>query len=262
MRSFHSVIARSAREIGDAQRVRHRVYVEEEAMRSASDGGRDADAYDERAGTVHFLVYDGDEPVGTVRLLSPERGAGLGLPLEDKLELAALGLPGAAVAEVTRFCVLRRYRHTGVTTALFQRLYLESARRAITHWIAGANMETDAAEDAALAHRLAAAQGLVRASCAARPGASGAQPPAPPRRPLYTPEQRRRAAQGDLAAIELPPTIALFARRMGARFIGAPLYDALFRVFALPLVATLAEIAAQRERPGRGRPDCVRLQTS
>jgi hypothetical protein len=46
---------------------------------------------------------------------------------------------------------------------------------------------------------------------------------------------------------------------MGARFIGAPVYDPYFNVFALPLVATLADLALmQRLAPGRMLPPGTR----
>ena len=110
---------------------------------------------------------------------------------------------GSPRAEVTRFCVLRRYRCTGVAAALFAGLFAESQRRGITHWVAGANMETDFAEDAALAYRVARAQHLVSSRFHAAPRVP---PPArtPRQRPLYTEAQRLRAAGGDLAGISLP----------------------------------------------------------
>ena len=45
--------------------------------------------------------------------------------------------------------------------------------------------------------------------------------------------------------LRLPRVLALFARKMGARFIAEPLYDAGFRRFSLPLVAALDEIPAR-----------------
>src|SRR5207249_800049 len=96
------------------------------------------DARDDQEGTIHLLVYAGAEPVGTVRLLParPERAAGgcLGLDLEGKFDLGAFLRPGMVAAEVTRYCVLRRYRGTGVTGALYLALRAESRRRGITHW--------------------------------------------------------------------------------------------------------------------------------
>lgn len=250
MQTFRCVIARTARQIKDAQRLRWTVYGEEEGILppSAQTDGREIDARDYCEGTTHFLVYEGQEAVGTVRLLEP-RG-GLGLDLDATFDLGALSAPGIAPAEVTRYCVLRQYRRTRVTATLFSALFAESARRGVTHWVAGANMGTDCAEDAALAYRVACAQRLLDDRFHAAPRAHE-RPETPRRRPGYTEEQRSRARDGELTGLELPRTLSLFANRMGARYIGSPAYDAYFNVFALPLVATLADIAAPRARAGR-----------
>jgi L-ornithine Nalpha-acyltransferase len=253
MRSFRCIIAKTEREIIDAQRLRWEVYGEEEGLlpRSVCEGGREIDALDDRESTIHFLVYAGQEAVGTVRLLRPatemeERPGGtLGLDLESKINLSALAAPGVSAGEVTRYCVLRRYRRTGATGALFAALYAESARRGVTHWVAGANMETDCAEDAVLAYRVAHEKSLMNERIHAEPRADEI-PETPRRRPYYTAEQRMRAQEGNLTGLELPRTLALFAARMGARFIGPPVYDTYFNIFALPLVASLADIGAKR----------------
>jgi L-ornithine Nalpha-acyltransferase len=261
MQSFRCTIAGTTREIMLAQRLRWNVYGEEEGLlpASASAGGREIDARDDDTGTMHFIVYAGDEVAGTVRLLRPSEhlkrvhGGPLGLDLESKWDLRALSAPGIAPAEVTRYCVLRGYRGTGVTTALFEGLYAESARSGITHWVAGANMGTDFAEDAAIAHRVARRRSFVNERFHAETLAHEA-PRTPRARPYYTEEQRSRASGGDLEGLDLPPTLAIFAARMGARYIGSPMYDAYFNVFALPLVATLSEISASRASAGRRSP--------
>ncbi len=257
MSTFQCTIARTAREIRDAQRVRWRVYGEEEKLlpASAGVGGIEIDARDDRDDTIHFVVYAAGEAVGTVRLLQADGAAAgdggrLGLELESKLELGGLIAPGVVPAEITRYCVLRRYRCTGVTRALLSGLRDESERRGITHWVAGANMETDFAEDAALAYRVAHDKDLISRhfhaeAHIAHPGRTART------RPCYTAEQRLRAQGGDRAGLELPRVLSLFSRWMGARFIGAPVYDAYFNVFALPLVAALGDIAARRGEPPR-----------
>ena len=74
---YTGVIARTEREVAEAQRVRWRVYGEEEAMLAASGcvDGREVDPPNRRADTIHFIVRAGEEAVGTVRLL-PRRQAG------------------------------------------------------------------------------------------------------------------------------------------------------------------------------------------
>jgi putative hemolysin len=253
MQAFRCVIAQTEREIMDAQRVRYAVYVEEEGLLPASAGaaGREIDDLDYLDTTVHFIVYSGAQPVGTVRLLrsGPQKAEGtrLGLDIESKIDLGSVAAAGVVAGEVTRFCVLRRYRRTGVTAALFAGLRAESARLGITHWVAGANMETDCAEDAVVAYRLAFEKNLVSPRFSAEPR-DRELPRTPRRRPYYTEEQRRRAANGDLAGIDLPRTLSLFASGMGARYIGPPVFDAYFDIFALPLVAALSDIPIARAR--------------
>jgi L-ornithine Nalpha-acyltransferase len=243
MRPFACTVARTAAEIGEAQRVRWCVYGEEERLLppSVCAGGREVDAHDGCEGTVHLLVRAGGEPVGTVRLVAagaaPETTTG-GLDLGATFDVRPGRARGLVPAEVTRYCVLRRYRCTGVAAALFAGLQAESQRRGITHWFAAANMETDCAEDAALAHRLVRARGLVDGSFQARPR-TAAPARTPRRRPCYSEAQRGRALQGALDELPLPRTLALFASRMGARYIGPPAYDAYFGVFSLPLVAAV-----------------------
>jgi len=252
MRSFQCTVARTLEQIRDSQRVRWAVYGEEEGLLppSASQNGREIDAHDESDRVTHFNVYDGREPVGTVRLLLPDleahatiRGR-LGFDLESKFDLHAFVNVDIKPAEVTRFCVLRRFRRTGVTRALFTSLWIESTRRKITHWLAGANTQTDFLEDALLGYRVAEERKLMDRRF--RIERHLREPPQTPRRrPCYTEEERRQAYEGRLAGLGLPPRLSLFATSMGARYMGLPAYDDYFKVFALPLVATLADIAAQ-----------------
>jgi putative hemolysin len=234
------VRASTPHEIGDAQRVRYRVYVEEERLLSARAGheGREIDERDDDRTAVHFVAYDADEPVGTVRLLTPrpDPELRLGLELESTFALAATG-PGIVPAEVTRYCVTRSHRGTRVAAMLHALLRAESGRRGITHWFAAANMQTDSPEDAALVYELVRRRRLVDQVFAATPRAP-ATTPRSQRLRCYTNEERRRAGRGDDAALALPRPVALFAARMGARYIGPPAYDAYFGVFALPLVAS------------------------
>lgn len=246
MRTFGYTVARTFREIVDAQRVRWRVYGEEERLLppSACREGREIDVHDQDPDTVHILAYVRGEPVGTVRLLPARpmhrraRG-GFGLDLESKFHLGGLSAPGLVLAEVTRYCVLRRYRCTGVTRALYAGLQVESRRRGITHWLAAANMETDCAEDAALAYRLVCARQLVDERFRAEPRA-GLPAQTLRRQSCYSEAERRSGREGALDHLALPRTLALFATRMGGRYIGPPVYDPYFNVFALPLVAPLA----------------------
>jgi putative hemolysin len=249
MRLFSCAVARTRRQIQDAQRVRWQVYGEEEKLISAAAcvEGRDLDPSDEQSHTVHILVYVGLQPVGTVRLLQAAAAVDgiatrhLGLDLESKFDLGAFATPGIVLAEIKGYCVVRRYRCTGVTKALYAGLRAESARRGITHWVAAANMETDFPEEAALAYEVARDMRLVSDQFCVERRALGV-PSTPRRRSCYSEEERLLGSRGQRAGLALPRTLSLFATKMGARFMGAPVYDSHFKVFALPLVAALSAL--------------------
>jgi hypothetical protein len=232
MARYRVVVALTPDEIAEARQIRDRVYREEEGLWAAGQDGALASAPESRsdpcdsaAKTALLVAYAGSEAVGTIRVSSLAPSATTSLPA------------GAAAGLVERFCVLRRFRGTAVVAALYDALRSESRRRGLTHWVAAANTETDCQQEAALIYRAAAAQGLVRES---RDSAVPWPTVAPPEcvRHVYTPAQRRQAAaHGTVAALPLPRTLALFAKRMSARYVGPPFFDRAFRVFALPLVA-------------------------
>jgi putative hemolysin len=243
-------VATTQRQLDDALRVRWAVFGGEmHLLGEPPPARREINCFDTLETTVHLVVYVDGRPVGTTRLLLPnaevaqESGGRLGIDLEQKLDLSGVGGPGQVFAETTRYCVLREWRGSEVLLRLQAALYQESRRRGVTHWIASANTETDSAEDARLAWRVAAHRGLVSERWNVRALAPG-EPPAEARAPLYSPEERQRAAEGRLEGLRLPRTLSFFATKLGARFIGAPLYDAHFRMHSMPLVAALDEIPA------------------
>lgn len=100
-------------------------------------------------------------------------------------------------------------------------------------------METDALDDALIMQRALIFHGFVRKDlCLERRAAL--VPPLFPRRPFYDDRVRSRALAGD-TAVPLPRTIDSYARRMHARFVGPPMFDARFRMCALPFVAAVAD---------------------
>ncbi|MEO8905774.1 MAG: GNAT family N-acetyltransferase [Polyangiaceae bacterium] len=241
---FQLVSAQRAGQMRDAELVRYRVYSEEERLVGphGCPDVSEVDPHELSERTKHLIVYSGAEPIGTLRLaLARTRGAGddqFGFDLESSFILGGFALPGVVPAEVTRFCILRRYRGTRVASLLYAGLLVESARLGVTHLVAEANMETDCAGDAALAYRLVRERQWTDSRFSAVPRRA-ASPPEKPTRFVYTEEQRCRTRQGALAEVELPRTLALFAQRMRGRYIGPPVYEPHFNVFALPLVAQL-----------------------
>jgi hypothetical protein len=244
-------IATTQHQLDDALRVRWEVFGTELELleRPVYAVPRENNGFDTLATTAHVIVYADDVPVATARLLLPNpevaraTGGRLGIDLENKVDLSDLGGPGMVFAETTRFCILKEWRHSAVLMWLYAGLYQESRRRGVTHWIASANTETDSAEDARILFQVAARQGLLSTRWRARTLAYPKSPETPAA-PIYTPEERERARQGQFEGLCLSRVLSLFSGKMGARFIAEPLYDARFRRFSLPLVAALDDVPA------------------
>jgi putative hemolysin len=245
-------VATTQRQLDDALRIRWAVFGAEMELLGGitPPAPREVNCFDTLETTVHLIVYAGDEPVATSRLLLPNPevartvGGQLGIDLERKLDLSAMAGPGLLFAETTRLCILKSWRNSEAILWLQAGLYLESRRRGVTHWIASANMDTDWVEDARLACQVAHHQGLMSPRWRAR-ALAPQSPPDVANTPIYTDPERERARQGRLEGLRLPRVLSFLARKMGARFIAEPLYDAGFRRFSLPLIAALDEIPAR-----------------
>jgi hypothetical protein len=251
MTSLRLIVAQSAQHLAHAEQLRLAVYCEEEGMFAApAEPAEQLDTRELGSDLTQLLVYAGQEPVGTVRL-SLARGANSdsseprGLELESKFALFGFERPGVVLGEISHYCVRARFRGTRVAPALFAALGVESQRRGVTHWVAAANVDTDCAEDAALAYRLLVARNWVSTMYRAEARVHEL-PPTTARRSLYTQEQRAHARCGQLSRLKLPRALALFAHKMGARYIGPPTFDRRFNVFAAPLAVDLAKAAATR----------------
>jgi len=257
--SIHCLVATTQRQLDDALRVRWAVFGGElRLLGTPPPARREVNCFDTLDTTVHLVVYADGRPVGTTRMLLPnpevarESGGHLGIDLEQKFDLSGVGGAGLVFAETTRYCVLREWRGSEVLLRLQAALYAESRRRGVTHWIASANTETDVWDDALLAWRVAAHRGLVSERWHIRPHEASA-PPAMPRAPLYSPAERLRAHEGRLAGLRLPRTLSFFAQKLGARFVGEPIYDAHFRMCSMPLVAALDDVPASTLAHFEGR---------
>lgn len=254
MTQIRCTLAQTQRRIDDALRIRFDVFARELGYLETTDRvvPREFDAFDTLDTTLHVVAYDGRTAAGAVRVLLPNRdvaqanGTAFGLPIEAHYDLSSLSRVGLRPAETTRFCVLSAYRGSPVASFLHAAVVRLSVRFGVTHWIAGANMETDALDDALIIQRTLVSRGFVRDDLHLERRAS-LVPPLFPRRPFYDERARSRALQGDIT-VPLPRTIDSYARRMHARFVGLPMFDARFRMCALPFVAALADQRPMHER--------------
>lgn len=238
--------------IADAQRIRNHVFVVEKELLSAHIPtlDRETDGYDALGTTLQFIAYVDDAPVATARLIRPNPdvaraiGEPVGLDLARRYDLRPFAAAGVSFAEVSRMCVLPAHRGTAVLCELYLAMYRESLRVGLTHWVGAGNTETDAIEDARIAHRIAAREGFAsdRWRVVPRDGAGGEDPSS---HPFYSPEERAQARAGDLERLRLPRTLRTFAH-LAARYMGEPIREKGYSVCSLPLVVDLADVVHTR----------------
>lgn len=247
-RSIVARVARDPEEIADSQRVRSQVFVREKELLKPSSVtlDREADVHDDLDTTIHFIAYVDGSPVATARLIRPNPdvaraiGQPLGIGLAARYDLGPFVAAGVSLAEVSRLCILAEQRGTAVLCELYLAMYRESLRVGLTHWVAAANAETDALEDAEIAYRVAERDGLVSPRWRVDPW-PGAGAGGPSTRPLYSATERDRARAGDLQGLRLPRTLATFAHLAG-RYMGRPMRERDYTVCSLPLVVDLADV--------------------
>jgi predicted GNAT family N-acyltransferase len=245
---IYAGVAQTPGSVADAQRVRNRVFVKEEALLShPATLDRETDAYDDLETTTHFVAYVDDEAVATARLVGPNAEVAriidqpLGIDLARRYDLTPFTAAGVSLAEVSRMCVVREHRGTMVLCELYLAMYRESLRTGLTHWVGAANAETDDLEDAKIAYRIALRRGLgsPRWRVSPRRGASASEPATRP--PFYTPEERVQARADDFRGLRLPRTLEAFAH-LAARYMGWPIRERDYSVCSIPLVVDVADV--------------------
>lgn len=243
---IQAAVAKCPADVAECQRVRHRVFVVEKGLLShdATEPDREVDEYDDLDTTVHILARIDGEAVATVRLLrpNPQVVGAIGLGLHARYDLAPLTVPGVYVAEGSRMCVVPEHRGGPVFGALCSAMVHEGLRLGLTHLVIAANAETDSIEDAEIAYRVAAREGLVSKHFRVVPRL-GTSSPGPSIRGIYTAEERARARAGDLEGLRLPRALRTFAEHIAARYMGQPIRERGYTVCSLPAVIDLADAA-------------------
>ena len=126
------LLARTAAEIEDAQRLRYKVFAEELGARICNAGDElDQDEFD--AFCDHLIVRDLDSlrVVGTYRILAPDRARAIGRRyVDNEFDLARLRLLAPTMIEAGRACVHRDYRTGPAILLLWAGLakYMRSGR--------------------------------------------------------------------------------------------------------------------------------------
>lgn len=244
--SYRVTRADSIAELEDAARVRWSVF--SEAMRLQSDflpALREVNGFDVLETTDNFVCYHGHALAGTIRLLRPNpdlaamHRVALGLPLEIQFEVE--GLPAdASIAELGRAAIMPAYRGSAAIGQLYKAAYDASRSIGVTHWLAVSLTETDSLEDTRIVARMLERKG--RTAAQPRLRSRGPSSASTSFRPFYTPEQRERAAAGDLDGLPLPHTVR-FLLGIGLTFVGEPVFEAAFKEYVLPVLLPLDAFA-------------------
>ena len=245
------------KQLDDVLWLRWKVYVEEfgYADRASFFTRREYDAFDTLDTSLQYIAYVDNEPAATVRILTPnpdvaqEAGTSIGLDLEQKFNLSACVAPGRVIGETTRSTVRKEWRNTGILLEVYAAAYRHCMRLGITHWVAAGNTETDHPGDAELVYRIAARRGYTISDWPALPRVQY-DPPAQSRYRLY--EGVVQNGDDDLMGLYFPRTLGLFAEKIGARFIGPPIYDPGFKMFAMPLCVSMETMPETTRRMFEG----------
>lgn len=202
---------------------------------------RELSGFDVLPGACVFLAEVDSEPVGTIRLLLPDptlaahHGRAPGLPLAFGLRFERLPAD-AVVAELGRCAVRPTHRGSAVVGHLYRAAYHASRAAGVSHWTGASLTGTDDPADAAiLAAMLAAAGHCDLSPCLETDAVSESRYP---RRPIFTPEERARAAAGDVSGLRLPRAVA-FHLHTGARVNGPPFLDEMLQEYMIPLFFSL-----------------------
>jgi putative hemolysin len=234
------VWARHLEEVRAAQRLRHRVFVEEMGARLALVAGmpvgHDVDLFDDFC--EHLLVRttprDGapGEVVGTYRVLTPEAARRAGSFYSDtEFDLTRLRPLRGRMAELGRSCVHEDHRAGGVILVLWSALaqFMEQNRLDTVIGCASVSMRDGGHCAASLWARLRETH-LAPIDCQVRP-----------RVPLPVDDL-------DQSLDVEPPALIKGYLRLGAKVLGAPAWDPDFNTADLPMLTRIAEMPERYRR--------------
>lgn len=235
-RSAHALsvsLARDAKEVYDAQRLRYKVFAEEMGARlSGGEPGIDSDIYDPFC--EHLIVRDvlDGRVVGTYRLLNGANARKLGgFYSDDEFDLTRLDHLRDEIVEVGRSCVHRDYRNGAVITQLWAGVAQYMARRGYRYLIGCASVSmADGGATASNVHY------ALQNTCA-----SPAEYRVFPRLDFPL----RRACPSD--EVQIPPLIKGYVR-LGAYVCGAPAWDPDFNTADLLMLLPMSRLAPRYAR--------------
>ena len=234
--------ARSREEIRAAQRLRHRVFIEEMGARcGAQRSNVERDRFDPFC--EHLIVRDraSREVIGTYRLLTPERAARLGTFISGiEFDLASLERLRDGLAEVGRACIHPDYRSGAAIMLLWSGIARFIRAQGIRYLFGCASIGMEDGGANALA---------VYAAIMPRHLA--------PAEYRVTPRTPLARAGGGCGHLRIPPLLKGYLR-LGAWVCGAPAWDPEFNTADLLVLLSLDRLEARYARHFGLSPESVR----
>jgi hypothetical protein len=252
-------VATRPAEIDRAQALRYRCLVGENGIPVQGRRiAREISELDLLETTKHLVLQRAREPIGTLRLATPNAevaaatGHELGLEDEASFDFGELALLRAELGEVARVALLRRYQR-GVAFATLLAGLVAVARKARVRWLVGTvDCRTFSRAEGNLMYRVAEYRGLVHERFRARPRTEalgtrrGTHVEA---NEFYSAEQLRLGEAGALEGLPLSGAVEIFCRAMSARVLGPPAGHPHFQGrLVMPVLADLWALPAVMRR--------------
>ncbi len=237
MKQFDIKLAQNADELRCAQRLRHRVFVEEMGCRltAAHEEGLDVDPFD--ALCDHIIVVDQrtGETVGTYRLLRRSRlGPQDRFYAEGEFDIASIrALPGE-ILELGRSCVHRDYRRQAILSRLWAQIAAYIRQHRVTYLFGCSSVYTTDPKEVSRFYDLFTRR--YSASPATRVC------PVPGREvPGLAPGALKRGEEKSVL-LKLPALIRSYLK-LGARICGPPALDREFGTVDFFMLLSVAEMS-------------------
>lgn len=223
-------MARSPEEVKEAQRLRHRVFVEEMGANAQPSGRLERDRFDPFCN--HLIVRDRTtgEVVGTYRILTPERATALGgFMAEHEFDLTRLAPFRAEIVEVGRACIDASYRCGSIIMLLWSGLAAYTQARGLGYLFGCVSVGLgERGADAYAVYERLAPRYLAPAEYRVLP---------------RTEAPRRAVAE----SVSMPPLLKGYLRA-GAWICGEPAWDPEFGTSDLPVLLPLQRVESRYAR--------------
>lgn len=208
-------LSSSEEELEQALRLRYRVFNQElgEGLPESALTGMDRDKFDDYCD--HLLIKEGPKVIGTYRLLPGGRKPPEGFYSEAEFDFSGINLDPNLIIELGRACVDPDNRKRGTLMSLFWGLHQYALSVKGRYFLGCGSLPQMSDNDAEATFQALAHQGRVDESFGVKP------------LPAF-----QRSGKADEGQAQIPPLITFYLE-FGARILGRPAYDPVFKCYDL-----------------------------